>query len=150
MTNIPDDIMAKARGVALDVFANGSDSLDAPVAADIIAAALLSERTAQEAEIARLTAEVERLDLCLSAANKSSDENFTIALNSAFDLAKAKARTAVLEKALKPFAKAGELFPDPQPEFDQYVYNPAAGEEYSLGGNHLRAARAALTPAKEN
>lgn len=142
---IPDEFRVKAQRL-VDNYGDDPDGL----LIGAIASALLSERTAQEAEIARLTAEVERLDLCLSAANKSSDENFTIALNSAFDLAKAKARTAVLEKALKPFAKAGELFPDPQPEFDQYVYNPAAGEEYSLGGNHLRAARAALTPAKEN
>lgn len=50
-------------------------------------------------------------------------------------------RVAELEKALEPFAKAGELFPGEDADFDQCIYRPAAGDEYALSGNHLRAAR---------
>ena len=50
-----------------------------------------------------------------------------------------------LREALKPFAKAGELFGPLDPEgFDMLVYNPAAGGDYALCGNHLRTARDAL------
>jgi hypothetical protein len=52
-------------------------------------------------------------------------------------------------EALEPFAKAGELFPDPAPEFDQCIYSPAAGDEYSLSGNDLRRARKALASLRE-
>lgn len=51
-----------------------------------------------------------------------------------------------LRGALKPFAKSGEIF-DGEPEeveFDQCIYSPAAGTQYSLCGNDLRRARAAL------
>ena len=43
-------------------------------------------------------------------------------------------------KALEPFAKSGELFPDCPIEYDQCIYAPAAGYEYALYGSHLRAA----------
>jgi hypothetical protein len=43
---------------------------------------------------------------------------------------------------LKPFAKAGELFQPRAPgDYDQCIYAPAAGPEYNLTGDHLRAAR---------
>ena len=50
-----------------------------------------------------------------------------------------------LREALRPFAKAGELFP-PRDEAvsDQAIYAPAAGKEYSICGDDLRRARAAL------
>lgn len=51
-------------------------------------------------------------------------------------------------KALEPFAKAGELFPGEDVDFDQCIYRPAAGDEYALYGNHLRAARRALEGGK--
>lgn len=49
--------------------------------------------------------------------------------------------------AMRPFARSGKLFPEPPGtvEFDQCIYNPAAGTEYSLCGDNLRAARIALT-----
>lgn len=45
-------------------------------------------------------------------------------------------------KALKPFAKAGQLFGRSISEHDETVYNPAAGPEYFILGSHLRQARA--------
>lgn len=50
-------------------------------------------------------------------------------------------RDEALER-LKPFAKAGELFQTREPgDYDQCVYAPAAGSEYNLTADHLRAAR---------
>jgi hypothetical protein len=58
------------------------------------------------------------------------------------------AEIAALKKeaadVVRPFAKAGELFPEPQFDFEQCIYNPAAGPEYALGSSHLRAARSFL------
>ncbi|WP_315921643.1 hypothetical protein [Mesorhizobium sp. SP-1A] len=45
-------------------------------------------------------------------------------------------------KALKPFAKAGQLFGPSISEYDETVYNPAAGPEFYILGSHLRQARA--------
>lgn len=57
-------------------------------------------------------------------------------------------RIADLEAALAPFAKAGHLFgPLPVEGYEEGIYSPAAGPEYSFGGNALRAARAALEPS---
>lgn len=56
-----------------------------------------------------------------------------------------------LREALRPFANAGTLF-DGLPgevEFDQCIYSPAAGKEYSLCGDDLRRARAALAKIGE-
>ncbi len=59
--------------------------------------------------------------------------------------AKDKARIERLEAALRPFAKAGELFTAPE-HMDYYVvlYNPAAGQEFQITEHHVRAARAVL------
>ena len=53
-------------------------------------------------------------------------------------------------EALEPFAKAGMLFEgDPgETDFDQCIYKPAAGPEYSLCGDDLRRARATLRKLK--
>lgn len=63
-------------------------------------------------------------------------------------LAARDAELAALKKeaadVVRPFAKAGELFPEPQFDFEQCIYNPAAGPEYALGSSHLRAARSFL------
>lgn len=55
----------------------------------------------------------------------------------------------LLLDALRPFAKAGELFPGApgELEFDQCIYNPAAGVEYSLCGDDLRRARITFAEA---
>lgn len=45
-------------------------------------------------------------------------------------------------KALKPFAKSGQLFGAKISDYDETVYNPAAGPEYFILGSHLRQARA--------
>jgi hypothetical protein len=50
-------------------------------------------------------------------------------------------RVKALEEALRPFAKAGELFPPREPDgWDMVVYKPAAGPDYEIYGDHLRAA----------
>jgi hypothetical protein len=56
---------------------------------------------------------------------------------------KAEARAEAAEKALRPFAKAGELFVV-RGEFNECVYAPAAGPEYNITGDDLRRARAAI------
>ena len=53
-----------------------------------------------------------------------------------------------VRRVLKPFAKAGELFLDENPEFDSCVYRPAAGDEYSISGSDLARARALLARLK--
>lgn len=58
-------------------------------------------------------------------------------------------REEALQKALRPFAKAGELFDGPPVDFDQCIYNPAAGSEYALSGNDLRKARTTLAETQE-
>lgn len=56
---------------------------------------------------------------------------------------KLRERTAELEDGLRPFAKAGELFPPRTPDsFNEGVYRPAAGDEYAISGDDLRRARA--------
>ena len=62
-------------------------------------------------------------------------------------LAKKNQRIAALEGALKPFAKAGELFkknPSP-PCVDPYIYAPAAGPDYQILASDLLRAYDALT-----
>ena len=60
-------------------------------------------------------------------------------------VAKDKARIERLEAALRPFAKAGELFILPErAEFCQVLYAPAAGPDYRITERHVRRARAAL------
>jgi hypothetical protein len=59
--------------------------------------------------------------------------------------ARRQAERALAEavEVLRPFAKAGELFgPRAADDYDQRIYGPAAGDEYALCGDHLRAARA--------
>jgi hypothetical protein len=55
-------------------------------------------------------------------------------------------RVRVLSEALRPFAKAGELFPDRAPDehWDQSIYRPAAGPDYEIAGDDLRSARTTL------
>jgi len=49
-----------------------------------------------------------------------------------------------LRNALAPFAKAGEIV-GPRGEYgDFFAYRPAAGDDYAITGDHLRAATAAL------
>lgn len=52
-----------------------------------------------------------------------------------------------LVDALQPFARSGVLFPEPPRtvQYDLCIYAPAAGSEYSLHGDDLRTARAAIT-----
>lgn len=65
-------------------------------------------------------------------------------------VARLEADNERLRSALEPFAKSGSLFEIPrQTEFDSVIYAPAAGENYYLTGDHLRAARAALARNEE-
>lgn len=62
------------------------------------------------------------------------------------ELATLRAR---VREVVGPFAKAGELFgPRLSDEYDQCIYSPAAGDEYSLCGDHLRAARQLMEEVK--
>lgn len=56
---------------------------------------------------------------------------------------------AMLREALAPFAKAGSIVGERSPYGDFYAYRPAAGEEYAIFGDHLRAALNALTSTKD-
>ncbi len=55
-----------------------------------------------------------------------------------------EAENTRLREALKPFAKAGSIAGERNPYGDFYAYRPAAGDEYAITGDHLRAAYAAL------
>lgn len=56
---------------------------------------------------------------------------------------------ARVREVVGPFAKAGELFGHRlSEEYDQCIYRPAAGDEYSLCGDHLRAARQLMEEVK--
>lgn len=87
---------------------------------------------------------VERLKAMRSTVHGSAFS----AMTEAADTIEAQARRIeALEGALRPFAKAGELFGEPLPgEYEEGIYNPAAGPEYGFGAHALRAARAALEP----
>lgn len=54
-----------------------------------------------------------------------------------------------LRSALAPFAKAGSIAGERNPYGDFYAYRPAAGDEYAIMGDHLRAALAAMQPRGE-
>lgn len=63
---------------------------------------------------------------------------------------KVKKERDAYREALKPFAKAGELFPSRgEDEWDMLVYSPAAGKEYSICGDDLRRARSLLSQPTE-
>ena len=95
--------------------------------------------------------ERERLvtNIRMAAALIALDGNLVMAENltaSAAQLRTDGERIKALEAALMPFAMAGELFNGPAPaEFDQRIYSPAAGDEWSICGDDLRRARDALT-----
>lgn len=58
----------------------------------------------------------------------------------------AEAQLARALEIIRPFAKAGELFNDENPNgIDQLIYGPAAGEEYSISADHLRSANRFLS-----
>lgn len=60
-----------------------------------------------------------------------------------------RAENARLREALRPFAKAGELFDAGSMFPELVVYLPAAGDAYKIVGNDLRRARAALRGTEE-
>lgn len=67
----------------------------------------------------------------------------------AADITRLRAENAGMLAALKPFAKAGELFPG-EPgasDYDACIYSPAKGADWSLCGDDLRRARAAISNA---
>ena len=67
--------------------------------------------------------------------------NYIAHLHNELDLADEKLARAV--EALKPFARAGKLFPPLKDgEFDMCIYAPVAGPEYKIAAEDLRRARA--------
>lgn len=119
---------------------------------EIFKAAFDEKVATLEAENARLRAEAERLDRFLSLSDARSDENLTVAVTNAFQLAQSKARVAVLENALEPFAKVAEHdIGDSEDDDDQF--RPVGGGHNAaplITVGDVRAAVAALTPTKEN
>lgn len=89
--------------------------------------------SAIENEVAALNAEVRAADLWV-------------------EVTQLRAEVERLQDALTPFARAGALFPGAhgEAEFDQCIYKPAAGNEYSICGDDLRRARDALKGARHD
>ena len=98
--------------------------------------------TEARAEIERLRANVTRL-----TANPADHRYWEGRWRDADrELSTLRAR---VREVVGPFAKAGELFAPRLPdEYDQCIYSPAAGDEYSLCGDHLRAARQLMEEVK--
>jgi hypothetical protein len=57
------------------------------------------------------------------------------------------AEIAALKKALRPFAKSGELLVKAQDAGNFWAYRPVGGDEYAITGLHLLAAHAAIGDA---
>lgn len=176
MTEITDEIMAKAREVVAK-FPTPPDNRNECV--KTIAAALLSERTASEAALKEARAKLfpyadateisgmswngfyligdeKSINELRRLENRSSQiEIFKAAFDEKVatleaENARLRARVAVLEKALQPFAAyldtaAWDLNNNGDPLPDDH----GMGWVYLTIGN-FREARAALTPAKEN
>lgn len=115
------------------------DATEDPLATCILAltpadatAALAARDKAKDARIAHLEAAL--------TLNHDLD---TISVGAVLEL---RAENARLREALAPFAKAGELFATTPAMPDCYavLYNPAAGPEYQITEQHVRAAWAAL------
>lgn len=90
--------------------------------------------------------EIERLrgDLANERCVVTAQSEARVAAESELSTLRARVREVV-----RPFAKAGELFSPRLPdEYDQCIYSPAAGDEYSLCGDHLRAARQLMEEVK--
>jgi len=83
--------------------------------------------------------------------NRLRDERTTGAMFLRLAAAESELSTlrARVREVVGPFAKAGELFgPRLSDEYDQCIYSPASGDEYSLCGDHLRAARQLMEDLK--
>jgi hypothetical protein len=128
---------------ALHAIANWRESLEIEVAGDIeatreqVLAAI--DAGADQADILRLNRVVWRLfDRATALRLTFRRLDHASATVAARDALLGRAR-----QALTPFARTGELFGERDPDsFDQAIYTPAAGDEYSLCGDDLRAARA--------
>src|SRR5690606_13941571 len=101
---------------------DGSHCLDTVVAADIIADAIssaLSTERAAHAETRRELLEMEKSQMRQASACGMA--------TSRAEAAEAQRDEAL--KALEPFAKAGELFPEPSPDYAhlELIWRPAAG-----------------------
>lgn len=91
-------------------------------------------------------AEIERLRGEISTQEYARTDWKARALAAESELSTLRAR---VREVVRPFAKAGELFSPRLPdEYDQCIYSPAAGDEYSLCGDHLRAARQLMEDLK--
>ena len=91
-------------------------------------------------------AEIEEWRQAASVEAGLRREFFTRAEKAESELSTLRAR---VREVVGPFAKAGELFGHRlSEEYDQCIYRPAAGDEYSLCGDHLRAARQLMEEVK--
>lgn len=73
-----------------------------------------------------------------------TDDMWVVVFDGAIEIKRLNAENALLREALRPFAKAGELFCGGDEHLDMLIYDPAAGDEYRIFGNDLRRARAAI------
>lgn len=95
------------------------------------------------AELERLLNAAERTRDTYQAANSN---NLELQRKATSQCDKLRAENARLREALTPLAKAGELFAGipARPDCYAVLYNPAAGPEYQITEQHVRAAWAAL------
>lgn len=75
-------------------------------------------------------------------------EDILLLRGAADEIERLNAANARLREALKPFAKAGELFCIGDEHLDMLIYAPAAGDEYRIVGDDLKRACAALVEQK--
>ncbi len=97
-------------------------------------APLIALSPALAARVIELEAEVERLRESLRAL--------------AFRAERAEVLNKKALAVLEPFARAGSLFEPRDHGWDMVVYAPAAGDEYKIVGDDLRAARALAAKLK--
>ena len=91
----------------------------------------------------RQTQDVFAIARALDEAKALNTEKETMLLNQAKTIKEMQAENEALRKALKPFARAGKLFPPLKDgELDMCIYAPVAGPEYKIAAEDLRRARA--------
>ena len=92
---------------------------------------------------------VTQLEEDLAIADNETERLRKYSSKQALDIVTLGQEVGRLREALKPFAKAGELFCIGDEHLDMLIYAPAAGDEYRIVGDDLKRARAALAKKEE-
>ena len=88
---------------------------------------------------------------CAGYSNGRTSMDVELILQAADTLRKQAEELERCRTALRPFAKAGELFPPrPADSYNECVYGPVAGREYNITGDDLRLACSAYNEPKQN